>query len=144
MHLLPGFDEFVLGYTDRTAQLSKEHFLRIVPGGNGVFSSTVIVNGAIVGTWRREKATAKRVTVSLAPFGPLSESNACGGAAAARALRRLPRRGGHARLGVRRQVIEPGEARELLQREAERRRVSRDGGTQVVGVDVFADHDIHP
>jgi len=25
VHLLPGFDEFVLGYTDRTAQLAPEH-----------------------------------------------------------------------------------------------------------------------
>lgn len=72
VHLLPGFDEFVLGYTDRTAQLPKQHFLTIVPGGNGVFLSTIVVDGQIVGTWRREKATTKLVTVSLAPFGGLS------------------------------------------------------------------------
>lgn len=74
VHLLPGFDEFVLGYTDRTAQLAKEHFLRIVPGGNGVFLPTIVVNGRVAGTWRREKATAARVTVSLVPFGTLGSS----------------------------------------------------------------------
>ena len=72
VHLLPGFDEFVLGYTDRTAQLSKEHFLRVVPGGNGVFHGTIVVDGTVAGTWRREKATARRVTVKVLPFVTLS------------------------------------------------------------------------
>jgi hypothetical protein len=74
VHLLPGFDEFVLGYTDRTAQLPKERFLSIVPGGNGMFLSTIVVNGQVVGTWRREKTTTKRITVSLASFGTLGAS----------------------------------------------------------------------
>jgi Winged helix DNA-binding domain len=68
VHLLPGFDEFVLGYTDRTAQLPAQHFMKIVPGGNGVFFPTIVVDGQIVGTWKREKTTAKRITVSLVPF----------------------------------------------------------------------------
>jgi hypothetical protein len=72
VHLLPGFDEFVLGYTDRTAQLPKEHWLTIVPGGNGVFLSTIVVDGQIVGTWKRQKATKKLVTFVLSPFGTLS------------------------------------------------------------------------
>jgi hypothetical protein len=72
LHLLPGFDEFVLGYTDRTAQLAQQHWLTIVPGGNGVFRSTIVVDGQVAGTWRREKATAKRVAISLQPFSELS------------------------------------------------------------------------
>jgi hypothetical protein len=72
VHLLPGFDEFVLGYTDRSAQLAPEHFLTIVPGGNGVFFPTIVVDGQVVGTWKREKATAKRLTMRLSPFGSLS------------------------------------------------------------------------
>jgi hypothetical protein len=67
VHLLPGFDEFVLGYTDRTAQLAPEYFLAIVPGGNGVFHPTIVVDGQVVGTWRREKGTLR-----LSPFGSLS------------------------------------------------------------------------
>ena len=35
--LLPGFDEFILGYQDRRAVLSTQFADRIVPGGNGVF-----------------------------------------------------------------------------------------------------------
>jgi hypothetical protein len=72
VHLLPGFDEFELGYTDRTAQLPKRHWLTIVPGGNGVFLSTIVVDGQIVGTWKRVRATKKGVTVALMPFGSLS------------------------------------------------------------------------
>ena len=34
---LPGFDELVLGYRDRTAQLDADHEKLVVPGGNGVF-----------------------------------------------------------------------------------------------------------
>ena len=72
VHLLPGFDEFVLGYTDRTAQLPKEHFLTIVPGGNGVFLPTIVVDGQVVGTWRRGGRRDEVTMFALAPFGLLS------------------------------------------------------------------------
>jgi hypothetical protein len=51
--LLPGFDEFVLGYADRGAVLDAAFADRIVPGGNGMFRATVVSDGRIVGTWRR-------------------------------------------------------------------------------------------
>ena len=40
--LLPGFDEFVLGYTDRSAVLAAKFGERVVPGHNGVFKPTVV------------------------------------------------------------------------------------------------------
>ncbi len=49
--LLPGFDEFMLGYADRSAALPREFADQIVPGGNGMFRPTVISDGAVVGTW---------------------------------------------------------------------------------------------
>ncbi|WP_051086130.1 winged helix DNA-binding domain-containing protein [Actinomycetospora chiangmaiensis] len=49
--LLPGFDEFVLGYADRSQVLDPAHADAIVPGGNGVFRPTVVRDGRIVGTW---------------------------------------------------------------------------------------------
>lgn len=52
LHLLPGFDEMVLGYADRTATVPAEHADRIVPGGNGVFRRTVLHDGVAVATWR--------------------------------------------------------------------------------------------
>lgn len=52
VHLLPGFDEVVLGYADRSATIPPAHADRIVPGGNGVFRPTVLHDGVAVGTWR--------------------------------------------------------------------------------------------
>ena len=49
VHLLPGFDEYVLGYKDRSAILAPEHSQAIVPGGNGVFRPTIVVDGEISG-----------------------------------------------------------------------------------------------
>jgi hypothetical protein len=65
--LLPGFDEFILGYQDRRAVLPAEFADRIVPGGNGVFRPTVVSDGQVVGTWKHTGRGAKR-TVTATPF----------------------------------------------------------------------------
>lgn len=65
--LLPGFDEYLLGYTDRRAVLAPEHADRICPGGNGMFSPTVIDGGQVVGTWRRVGSGARR-RIEATPF----------------------------------------------------------------------------
>jgi hypothetical protein len=52
LHLLPGFDELVLGYADRSCTVAAEHADLVVPGGNGMFRATVLVAGRAVGTWR--------------------------------------------------------------------------------------------
>lgn len=52
---LPGFDELVLGYADRSCTVRPEHAQAIVPGGNGMFKATVIDNGVAVGTWQRSR-----------------------------------------------------------------------------------------
>jgi len=71
VYALPGFDEFVLGYQNRSAQLSPEFSTTIVPGANGMFLSTIVVRGEIVGTWRRAPS-ARRVRVDAVPFASLS------------------------------------------------------------------------
>jgi hypothetical protein len=71
VRLLPGFDEYVLGYKDRSAILTPEEELRVVPGKNGMFLGTVVVGGLVVGTWNR-KTTARRTVVTVTPFGSLS------------------------------------------------------------------------
>lgn len=50
---LPGFDEYLLGYQDRAAVLEPKHADRICPGGNGVFAPTLVLDGKVVGTWKR-------------------------------------------------------------------------------------------
>lgn len=71
VHVLPGFDEYLLGYADRHAPLAGAHSSIIVPGGNGLFLATIVVNGEVVGSWRRTIG-AKRVDVVALPFGRLS------------------------------------------------------------------------
>ena len=69
--LLPAFDEYLLGYQDRSLVLDPDYASAVVPGGNGVFVPFVISRGRIVGTWRRRQ-TAERVVVEPAPFAPLT------------------------------------------------------------------------
>ena len=64
--LLPSFDEHLLGYTIRDAQLDPEHFERIVPGRNGMFLATVVRDGRVVGTWRR--GARKSAGIEVSPF----------------------------------------------------------------------------
>ena len=71
VHLLPGFDEYLLGYGDRGAALAPPHGQAVVPGGNGMFKPTIVVDGEVVGTWRRT-VMAREVVIDLVPFGPLA------------------------------------------------------------------------
>lgn len=67
VHLLPGFDEYLLGIKDRAVPVPAAFSDRIIPGNNGVFQPTIMMDGRVVGTWKRaEKKT--RVDVELMPF----------------------------------------------------------------------------
>lgn len=65
VHLLPGFDEFILGYGDRGAAVPAEHADAIVPGNNGMFRGTVLSGATVVGTWK--KGTGRN-PVDASPF----------------------------------------------------------------------------
>ncbi len=71
VNLLPGFDEYLLGYRDRTAALDPLHAQKIQPGSNGMFASTIVVNGKVAGTWRRVLAK-KSVKIGINLFGSLT------------------------------------------------------------------------
>ena len=51
--LVPGFDEIVLGYQDRELVADAEAMRTVVPFINGIFRPAVLLDGRIVGTWRR-------------------------------------------------------------------------------------------
>jgi len=51
--LLAGFDEYVLGYKDRSAVLREEHARFVTPGNNGVFMPTIVIDGQVAGIWKR-------------------------------------------------------------------------------------------
>jgi len=67
--LLPGFDEYMLGYKDRSAALATAHSQKIIPGNNGMFLPTVILDGRVVGTWKRT-VRKSGVGITLALFDP--------------------------------------------------------------------------
>ena len=70
VHLLPAFDEYLLGYKDRGAALTAEDALKVIPGKNGIFLPTIVVDGMVVGTWKR-KLKKTSVDITLKPFaGP--------------------------------------------------------------------------
>ena len=87
VHLLPGFDEYLLGYSDRSAPLAGAAMDRIVPGGNGVFLPTIVVNGEVVGSWRRAttgRKTGAKTVLTPQPFHELTATAQAGIEKAAR------------------------------------------------------------
>ena len=72
VYLLPGFDEYMLGYTDRSASLDPLHTKEILPGNNGVFSATIVIGGRIIGTWKRV-FQKQEVVITPRPFIPLDK-----------------------------------------------------------------------
>lgn len=72
--LLPAFDEHLLGFTKREPQLAAGGIALIVPGRNGVFQATVVHDGRVVGTWRRDP---KAASITVTPFpGAIIDVNA--------------------------------------------------------------------
>jgi hypothetical protein len=81
-HLLPAFDEYLIGYRVRDAQLNRDHIDQVNAGG-GMFHPTFTVGGALLGTWRR-KLSAREALIELRPFGTLTDGNRRALATAAR------------------------------------------------------------
>ncbi len=60
--LLPAFDEFLIGYQDRSA--SESALLKKGKNINAIFTSTLTMNGLIAGTWKRT-ITGKGVKIEV-------------------------------------------------------------------------------
>jgi hypothetical protein len=69
LYCLPGFDEYVLGYEDKSHFLDAQH-KGAVYTTNGIFNPVIVHKGAIIGTWRRT-FNKDTVIVELQPFKPL-------------------------------------------------------------------------
>lgn len=65
-YLLPSFDEYLVGYRDRGAVLDPAHAKQAAPGG-GMLSATVVLDGQVVGVWKRT-IKRDRVQLEIAPF----------------------------------------------------------------------------
>jgi hypothetical protein len=66
-HLLPAYDEYTIAYKDHAAILSPEHLQRVV----AAFGIVIIVDGQIVGAWKRTLAK-DNVVLTLSPFTSLT------------------------------------------------------------------------
>jgi hypothetical protein len=71
---LPGFDEYLLGYLDRSLMVDEAHKQAIVPGNNGVFQPTIVRGGRVVATWKRA-LTRQAVSVTVRPLARLGAAD---------------------------------------------------------------------
>lgn len=72
--LLPAYDEYTVGYTDRSALLDADG-ARYVEAGHSILVPALVIGGQIAGAWRRT-ITPRAVEIELNPFAPLSHSDA--------------------------------------------------------------------
>lgn len=70
LYLLPAFDEYLIGYTDRGASADKAHERKLWTK-NGIFNPIIVINGKVVGTWKRE-IKPKKIIISKDTFAPLT------------------------------------------------------------------------
>jgi len=72
VNILPIFDDFLLGYKDRGASIDSRT-KNILKPKHGIFSPTIIINGVVVGTWKR-KIEGETVSVKFDLFKKLDDT----------------------------------------------------------------------
>ena len=71
--LMPDYDEYGMGYKDRSAIFNTKVDLSQFKNENPIFNRMIIIDGKIEGTWKRVIKN-KKVSIETVPFGPLSKS----------------------------------------------------------------------
>jgi len=69
--LLPAYDEYTVGYTDRSALLDPPG-QKYVAAGHSILFPTVVIDGKVVATWRRT-VKKRAIAIELNPFAPLPQ-----------------------------------------------------------------------
>lgn len=80
-YLLSIYDEYTIGYKDRSAIGEREYGERLQAMGNAL-QNVIVIDGRIAGTWRREVKKAT-LLIELSPFRLLTEAEQAAVAAAA-------------------------------------------------------------
>jgi len=62
-HLLPSYDEYTVGYKNRSALIDSAH-VKVLDPVRSIFSPTILINGRIVGMWKR---TFEKKLVVISP-----------------------------------------------------------------------------
>ena len=86
IHLLPAFDEYLIGYRDRSPVLDAVHARRVF-SVNGLVAPTVIVDGRVVATWKR--GSTADGDIALDPLRELEDDEHAGILRAAQRWRRF-------------------------------------------------------
>lgn len=66
-YLLPNYDEYTVGYRDRSAIYDGSHRDKLSAFRESILTQTILVDGKISGTWKRT-VKKKEVVIELAPF----------------------------------------------------------------------------
>jgi hypothetical protein len=85
VHLLPAFDEYLVSYADRSAMLGNPEMQKAIKRmietkkltiihSNGIFSPVIIVDGLVVGTWRK-RIDKNKLIVSFTPYVKISKDD---------------------------------------------------------------------
>jgi hypothetical protein len=71
--LLPNYDEYTVGYKDRSAIFDGTHIDKLAAFRESILTQTILIGGEIAGTWKR---TIKKneVIVEIAPFTALKKA----------------------------------------------------------------------
>jgi hypothetical protein len=71
-YLLPNYDEYMVGYTDRSAIHDVQHNAKLDARKNFLFNNVIVIHGQVVGTWKRTIQKSS-VIVELNPFRAFSK-----------------------------------------------------------------------
>jgi hypothetical protein len=71
-YLLPAYDEYTVAYQDRRAVLDPV-YAKLPQAGNGIFNPTIVIDGQVVGTWRRS-FKKDGLVITPSPFAKLNEA----------------------------------------------------------------------
>ena len=72
-YLLPPFDEYTVAYKDRSAVLDPA-YTKLMNTGYGIFKPIVVVDGQIVGIWKRE-FKKNSLVIEVIPFNSITKSD---------------------------------------------------------------------
>jgi hypothetical protein len=66
IYCLPAFDEYLVGYADRTASLDASNTRKVITV-NGIFKPVLVCNGKVIGYWKRSKK-GNQVVIEFTTF----------------------------------------------------------------------------
>jgi hypothetical protein len=71
VHLLPNYDEYIVGYKDRRAAFDQRDTKMENPRDSIVFSHTILIDGKVSGAWKRSFSRGQ-VQLEVKPFASFS------------------------------------------------------------------------